>query len=163
MKSVAVAALLTAGWSGAALAQQVDPGRTLQAVGLIDVRDAAAALGWSMSDLGAEDQALFVLLRTDGGFEIALEGLQCSFDGCTEWQIVSSFEGGDPDQARALAEQVDGIWAYARAEGDRVVLSRMEFSYGGVTEGHLRTTLSVFDDVMSDAQSIIEACRSGAC
>lgn len=163
IKSVALALVVAAGSSGAAFAQQIEPGRTLQAVGRDEVLDAAAALGWSMSDMSGDDEELFVLLRTDGGFEIAIEGLQCPSGGCTEWRIVSSFDGGDPEQAQALADQVDGIWAHAFAEGDRVVLSRMDFSYGGVTEGHLRTTLSVFDDVMADAQAIITACRSGEC
>lgn len=147
----------------AAWAQVREPGRVMSTVGFKDVQRIAGELGWKVVEVDPGDKGLFVVLETTSKLVVSFEGFQCAEAACSEWQLVARFDVDNETQARSLVDDVETTWASSWTDGSSVFLGRFEFTYGGMTEGHLANTFSVFEDVSVQAWEVIERCRTDDC
>jgi hypothetical protein len=61
-----------------------------------------------------------------------------------------TFKVKSADEARALAPKLQFQYLSGEAENDEIVFKRMDFTYGGVTRGHIASSMRVMVEMAED-------------
>lgn len=128
-----------------------------------DLLSIASEVGWSEGDKHHREDGDFTqTFKLSNGLPVEFEGLACDSDelpGCPEYQLSVTFGLGSPDRAAELASQLSYRWGDVWLGTDEaVVVSRMEFLYGGVSREHVKQTFITFEDIARDAAAKAFPC-----
>ena len=120
------------------------------------VESLASEAGWSVGErTESEDGDYRRRLTLPNGLPIEIKGLACTsdnLDGCPEYELTLWLGVGSPQRAQALEESLSYRWADVwLASEEAVVVSRMEFLYGGISRQHLKETFATFEQIARDA------------
>lgn len=120
------------------------------------VKSLASEAGWSVDErIETEEGDYRWRLTLPNDLPVEIEGLACTsddLDGCPEYQLTLWLGVGSPQRAQALEESLSYRWADVwLASEEAVVVSRMEFLYGGISRQHLKETFATFEQIARDA------------
>ena len=112
-----------------------------------------------------DENGWLITAKVPGGLPVTWEGMHCRGVGpdraCTEYEIRVALKTASPQAAQALAASRDILFPADGAIGDKYVVWRMGFTYGGVTRAYLKNTLAVTIDMGFAAAKEIEARGKG--
>jgi len=125
------------------------PDELIHVVTVREVRALLLGLGASVEQVEGDAPDEFQLVGTFAdGLMVTFWGMTCGtpYEGlaCPEYRMAVAFEVRDSETAAATAPRVQTYYVSADARGDQVILSRMGFTYGGITREHLRRTISEY-------------------
>ncbi|HEY3799300.1 MAG TPA: hypothetical protein VGL58_13200 [Caulobacteraceae bacterium] len=124
-------------------------------VSIADVRAIAADAGGEVERVKETgDNGFTVEMAFPGDNHPWFEGLECKGDGdarrCQEYEFGIALRARDAAQAKALERKLAFLYIAARADGDVLTFTRMDFTYGGVTREHLTESLRVILQIVHD-------------
>lgn len=134
------------------MAQEHDPNRTIQAIAVRDVVDLMRDLGGT-SEAPLRDGAdgFLIPVTFSSGLDAVVEGYNCIPEGeltvCREYSIRTELQANDAADAQRIATRLRTIWLYAQARENVVVVGRMDFTHGGVGQGHIGLTFETFEQL----------------
>jgi hypothetical protein len=143
-------AIAAAGSASAKLSD--DPVDVTAGVTIADVRAIVADAGGVVRSIDATGERGFkVEVDMPDNIPLEFEGLTCKGDGearrCTEYMISMTFGVDSAARAQELELPLQYRFIAARAVGDQLIFSRMDFTYGGVTRGHVAAAMQVMREM----------------
>ena len=124
-------------------------------VSIADVRAIAADAGGEVERVKETgDNGFTVEMVFPGDNHPWFEGLECKGAGdarrCQEYEFGIALRARDAARASALERKLAFRYIAARADGDVLTFTRMDFTYGGVTREHLTKSLTVILQIVHD-------------
>jgi hypothetical protein len=124
-------------------------------VSIADVRAIAADAGGEVERVKENDDNGFTVeMVFPGDNHPWFEGLECKGEGearrCQEYEFGIALRVRNAAQAKALERKLDFRYISARADGDVLTFTRMDFTYGGVTREHVTSSLKVILQIVHD-------------
>jgi hypothetical protein len=125
-----------------------DPADVTAGVSIADAPAIAADAGCEVERVKESDNNGFTVeMSCPGDRHPWLTTLNCTGDGdarvCTEYEIGIAFRARSAAQARRLVPKLQFKYIGAVADDDVLTFTRMDFTRGGVTRGHVAESLKV--------------------
>ena len=138
--------------SGEAIAEAEPAAAESALISAVMVRDVQALLrdaGALVSEAQYDTKDEFKVVATfDDGLIVVFRGMACGhyYEGvkCPEYRMTTTFTLDSPEQAARLAREIQTFYVEADARENTLILSRMGFTYGGVTRAHQKQTIEAY-------------------
>ena len=132
-----------------------DPTDVTAGVTVADTRAIAADVGCDVERVkDSGDNGFTVEMSCPDDRHPWLEGLTCTGEGdarvCTEYEIGIAFRAKSAAEAKRLVPKLQFKYIGAVADDAVLTFNRMDFTYGGVTRGHVAESLKVVLEMSGD-------------
>lgn len=135
------------------------PSDVLTSLSVADARDALNAAGAEVQKVDFDKDGFEIAAALSPERHVWFDGMNCRGAGeattCTEFKISAGWQLDSARRTEAIAKQLNYNYTSVFADGAELNLWRMDFTYGGITRGHLRRTVGEFLILRQQAEETI--------
>jgi len=157
--ALTIAVALTA-WTPAFAGETAPlPDRVVDALTIADIKQVVEHAGGKVTDVRDTEEGFTVNAEFPDGSMPWFDTMECKGAGkekrCTEFRLGLTYKTESAARATELQKQFRMNWLTAYTDDDRLILPRMDFTYGGMPIRHLEMMLKVLMDIGHEAERAI--------